>query len=60
MTDQKLKRIAHCIRWILEFGILWFLVLPETGVWTTFTLMMLTVGTEFFWFVPADWKKNGS
>jgi len=33
-------------------------VLPETGVWTTFTLMMLTVGTEFFYFVPKDWKKN--
>ncbi len=60
MSEILLRQIAHIIRWCLEFIILWFLVLPETGFWTTFTLTMLTVGTEFFYFSPSDWKKNGS
>lgn len=59
MTNQKLKQIAHFIRWSLELGILWLLVLPETGFWTSFTLTMLTLGTEWFWIDPKDWKKNG-
>jgi len=58
MTDKKVKQIVHFIRWSLELGILWFLVLPETGFWTTFTLMMLTAGSEVFWFVPSDWKRD--
>jgi len=60
MTDKKLKQIGHFIRWSAELGILWLLVLPETGFWTTFVLTLLTVGTEWFYFIPKDWTKNGS
>ena len=57
MTDKTLKQIGHGIRWGLEISILWFGVFPETGFWTAFTLTMLTLGTEWFWINPKDWKK---
>jgi hypothetical protein len=41
------KRAGHLIRWILEFIILLSFVLPETGPWTTFVLLMITVGLEW-------------
>lgn len=58
MKDVQYKRLGYFIRWVLELTVVWVFVLPETGPWTAFTLTMLTVGTEWFWFVPNDWKKN--
>ncbi len=46
MDDKKLKQIGHIIRWSLELIVIWWLVLPETGVWTAITLTLITVGIE--------------
>lgn len=34
------------VRWLSEIGLIWFLVLPETGVWTAITLTLLTIAIE--------------
>ena len=40
-------RIAHWIRWIIEFSLLWTFVYDETGPWTTLVLTMMTIGIEW-------------
>ena len=42
----KLTAVAHVIRWMLELGIVWGLVFPETGPWTAITLTMIAIGIE--------------
>jgi len=53
--SKQLKRSAHLIRWMFELAIIWFLVLPETGIWTGFVLTMITVGIEFDHIDLKDW-----
>lgn len=55
MVDKQLKRIAYFIRWGLELTFIWFLAVPETGIWTGFVLTMITVGIEFDHIDFKDW-----
>lgn len=57
MKNVTYKRIGHVIRWVLELLFLWFLVLPETGIWTSICLTLITVGIEWDHIVPGDWTK---
>lgn len=57
MDDKKLKQIGHIIRWSLELIIIWWFALPETGVWTSFVLTMMTIGIEWDHTDWEVWKK---
>ena len=57
MSPRLLSRIGHGIRWSLEAAIIWFLVLPETGLWTCVVLTIITMGIEWDHVVPSDWSK---
>ena len=54
---MKWIRLAHMIRWILELLILGLGVLPETGIWTTFTLFMITLELEYLNINPRHWER---
>lgn len=51
------KQVGHIIRWFLELVVIWLFVFNETGPWTCFALMMITVGIEFDHFEKPDWRK---
>lgn len=44
--ERTLVAVATVIRWLLEIGMIWGLVFPETGPWTAITLTMIAVGIE--------------
>ncbi len=55
--DKTYKKVGHIIRWFLELLVIWAFVLPETGGWTCFALMMITIGIEFDHFDVDVWRK---
>lgn len=58
MENRRYKQIGHFIRWFLELLVIWMFVLPETGPWTCFALMMITIGIEWDHIVPSDWSRK--
>ncbi len=56
MVDKQIKRIAHLVRWVLELAVIWFLAVPETGVWTGVVLTLITIGIEFDHIDLKDWS----
>lgn len=56
MSDNTYKMAGHVIRWFLEIVVIWAFVFPETGPWTAFAIMMMTIGIEFDHFKPSEWR----
>ena len=55
-NDRVVIALSTVVRWLLELGMVWGLVYPETGPWTAITLTCIAVGIEANYFNNENTK----